>query len=62
MSDVFGKILIFVQSHARQCQMKDSGGKLILTVENILTVGAAIDILNKMLDHKLSSAKETSST
>jgi len=61
MSDIFGKILTFVQSHPRQCQMKDTGGKLTMTVENILTVQAAIEILDTMLDHKFRSARETTS-
>ncbi len=57
-SDVFGKVLTFVQSHARQCRMKETSGKLILTIENILYVSAAIEILDKMLDYKFRSAKE----
>jgi transcription-repair coupling factor (superfamily II helicase) len=61
-SDAFGKILTFVQSHARQCQMKETGGRLILTVDRILSVGSAMDALNGMLDYKFKSAKETSST
>jgi transcription-repair coupling factor (superfamily II helicase) len=58
-SDVFGKVLTFVQSHARQCRMKETSGKLILTIENILSVNAAIDIIDKMLDYKFRSARET---
>ncbi len=58
-SDVFGKVLTFVQSHARQCRMKETSGKLILIIENILSVNAAIDILDKMLDYKFRSARET---
>ena len=58
-SDIFGKILTFVQSHARQCRMKDTAGKLFLTVDQITSVDAAIEILEKMLDHKLRSARET---
>ena len=61
-SDVFGKILTFVQSHARQCRMRDAGGKLTLTIENILSVRAGIEILDQMSDHKLSSVNETAST
>jgi len=57
-SDVFGKVLTFVQSHARQCRMKETSGKLILTIENILSVNAAIDIIDRMLDYKFRSARE----
>jgi transcription-repair coupling factor (superfamily II helicase) len=61
-SDTFGKILKFVQAHARNCKMRDAGGKLTLTIDQILSVTAAIAILEKMLDHKLNSARETAST
>ena len=60
-SDVFGQILTFVQSHPKQCRMKDTSGKLILTIENILSVDMAIEILDKM-NHKSKSASETFST
>ena len=58
-SDVFGKILSFVQTHGRQCRMKETSGKLILTIENMLSVNKAIDVLDQMLDYKFRSAKET---
>ena len=57
-SDTFGNILTFVQSHAKRCRMKDTAGKLILTIDQITSVNTAIEILDKMLDHKLRSAKE----
>jgi transcription-repair coupling factor (superfamily II helicase) len=60
-SDVFGRILTFVKSHSRLCQMKETGNKLVLSVQNISSVNAAIEVLDKMLDHKLRSAKETAS-
>lgn len=47
-SDVFGKILAFVQKNSRQCKMKDSGGKAMLVVDNILSVDAAIDWMGQM--------------
>ena len=57
-SDVFGHILGFVQTHPRQCRMKDTNGKLILTIENILSVDTAIEFLHKM-NQKPKSASET---
>jgi transcription-repair coupling factor (superfamily II helicase) len=57
-SETFGKILSFVQKHSRQCKMKDSAGKAMLVVENILTVDAAIELLTQMTDQPLKSAKE----
>lgn len=61
-SDVFGKILSYVQAHPRQCRMKDTAGKLLLTIENISSVSAAMNALRQMLDLELRSAKETAST
>jgi transcription-repair coupling factor (superfamily II helicase) len=60
-SDVFGKVLTFVQTHAKQCRMKETSGKLVLTVENILSVNAAIDIVDKMLGYRFRPARETMS-
>jgi len=56
-SDVFGHILSFVQTHPKQCRMKDSQGKLILTIENITNVDAAIEFLHRM-HHSARSANE----
>ena len=60
-SDVFGKILTFVQIHSKQCRMKDTAGKLILTISNITSVEAAIVILNKIMDYSFKSANEIAS-
>lgn len=48
-SVVFGKILLFVQQHAKSCRMKDTAGKLILTLENIDAVEKAIDFLHPLM-------------
>jgi len=47
-SPVFGKILAFVQQHSKTCRMKDTAGKLILTVENIGSVESALEILQPL--------------
>jgi len=47
-SDVFGKILAFVQKHPRRCKMKDRAGKAILVTEGTKTVDAAIELLRQM--------------
>ena len=47
-SDVFGHILTFVQSHPKQCRMKDTNGKLVLTIENIVSVDIAMEIIQRM--------------
>jgi transcription-repair coupling factor (superfamily II helicase) len=58
-SDVFGKILTFVQTHSKQCRLKDVAGKLILTIEDISSVNAALEILQPLSTHKLKSVNET---
>ena len=57
-SDTFGKILAFVQSHSRQCKMKDSGGKAMLVIEKINSVDAAIELLSQMSDQPFKSPSE----
>ncbi len=57
-SDVFGKILAFVQSHSKQCRLKDVAGKPILTVEDITSVDAALELLKPLSNYKLRSANE----
>jgi transcription-repair coupling factor (superfamily II helicase) len=58
-SEVFGKILSYVQKHPKQCRMKDTAGKLLLTIEEILSVESAMEALDQMLDFKFKSARET---
>jgi transcription-repair coupling factor (superfamily II helicase) len=58
-SEVFGKILSYVQKHPKQCRMKDTAGKLLLTIEQILSVESAMDALDQMLDFKFKSSRET---
>jgi transcription-repair coupling factor (superfamily II helicase) len=57
-SDTFGRILSFVQKHPRQCKMKDSAGKAMLMIENIISVDAAIELLTQMEDQSTKSSKE----
>lgn len=49
-SEVFGKILQFVQTHSKQCRMKETAGKLTLVIENIDSVEAALQLLD--FDHR----------
>lgn len=57
-SEVFGKILAFVQSHSKKCRMRDTSGKLILTIEDITTVDKAIEILSPLSSYNFRSANE----
>lgn len=47
-SEVFGRILAFVQTHSKKCRMKDISGKLTLTIEGIKSVSEAIESLTAM--------------
>ncbi len=46
--EIFGKILKFIQTHPRQCRMKELKGKLILTIDDIQMVKGAREILAAM--------------
>lgn len=48
-SPLFGKILLFVQQHSKTCRMRDTAGKLILTIENINSVDTALETLRPLL-------------
>jgi transcription-repair coupling factor (superfamily II helicase) len=45
-SEVFGKILVYIQRHSNVCKMKDTSGKLQLSVENIASVEDGINFLS----------------
>ena len=47
-SEVFGRILTFVQQHPKSCKLKEVGKKLILTIYNIEDVDQAIESFEKM--------------
>jgi len=57
-SEVFGKILSYVQKHPRQFKMKDTAGKAMLVIQGIKTVDAAIELLNQLADRPIKSANE----
>ena len=57
-SEVFGKIISYVQKHPRQFKMKDTAGKAMLFMEGIKTVDGAIELLNRLADHPIKSANE----
>ena len=57
-SEVFGKILSYVQKHPRQFKMKDSAGKAMLVIQQIKTVDTAIELLNRFADQPIKSVNE----
>lgn len=55
-SDVFGSILTFVQTHSKNCKMKEVNKKLLLTISDIKSVEMALSIF-KEIQKPLSVAK-----
>lgn len=58
-SDIFGRILDYVQLHPRITRMKDTAGKLIFTVENISSVEKALAVIAQILERNFKSSRET---
>lgn len=48
-SSSFDNLLLFVQQHARQCQLRESGKKRSVIIRNIATVETAVATLEEML-------------
>jgi transcription-repair coupling factor (superfamily II helicase) len=44
-SETFGNVLKFVQKKPGKCKLKEFKNRLVLTVENIATIGEAYDTL-----------------
>ncbi|MFT7057300.1 MAG: transcription-repair coupling factor (superfamily II helicase), partial [Roseivirga sp.] len=44
----FGKVLGYVQTHSKKCQMKEYKTRLILRIDEVLTIHDAIEILKDM--------------
>lgn len=57
-SEIFGKILQFVQTHSRQCKMREQAGKALLLIENVKSVDSAIELLHQMMGRLSKSANE----
>jgi transcription-repair coupling factor (superfamily II helicase) len=58
-SEIFGKVLAFVKGHSKRCRLKETGSKLMLTVESITSVQNAIEILGPLSPHTIISSSET---
>lgn len=58
-SEVFGKVLTFVQGHSKRCRLKETGSKLMLTVEAVTSVESAIEILGPLSSYSSKSSSET---
>lgn len=55
-SDVFGRILAFAQTNPKRCRLKEVKDKLILTVNEVLTVNQAISLLSGIVQEEKSKA------
>jgi transcription-repair coupling factor (superfamily II helicase) len=53
-SEIFGKVLKFVQAHSRLCKLKDAAGKFTLTIENIRSVEDALRLLGEIVPQAVS--------
>lgn len=49
-SEVFGKILQYVQAHPKSCRIKETKKRPILSIEDVADTGQAIEILDR-IDH-----------
>ncbi|MBI4947368.1 MAG: hypothetical protein HY840_13330 [Bacteroidetes bacterium] len=47
-SEIFSKILQFVQTNSKNCTMTEGENKLTLKIENIKDIGIAMEILKRM--------------
>ncbi|TAD95122.1 MAG: transcription-repair coupling factor, partial [Bacteroidetes bacterium] len=48
-SESFGKVLAFVQTHAKECRLKELQKRLILIIENVKNIDRGIRILEEIL-------------
>jgi len=47
-SDIFGKILSYVQANPQRCKMKEFKRKLILSIEEVIEIGNAMEIVKTL--------------
>ncbi|UII28197.1 transcription-repair coupling factor [Fulvivirga maritima] len=51
-SETFGRILAYVQTNPKTCRLKEVKDKLILTIQEVLSVNQAIEILSQITGKK----------
>jgi transcription-repair coupling factor (superfamily II helicase) len=54
-SDVFGSVLTFVQTHSKQCRLKDQTGRPTLYIDTMNSVAAALELLQPLVDKAILS-------
>ena len=60
-SEIFGKILQYVQAHSRKSKLKDQAGKATLLIDDVKSVDSAIELLHHMIGRLSRSASEIKS-
>jgi transcription-repair coupling factor (superfamily II helicase) len=50
-SDIFGKMLAFVKDNTKNCKLAETKGRLILTVFEIKTAKAALEMFRKLNEY-----------
>jgi len=51
-SEIFNQIIAYIQHHPKRCSLKQTEKKLILTIQSVHSLNAAIEILKQMTEHK----------
>lgn len=52
-SEVFGAVISYVQSHPKNCRLRDSVGRPTLTIENVQTVEDALSSFSQMMPARM---------
>lgn len=57
-SEIFGKILLYIQTHSRSCRLREQQGKAMVTIENISSVDSALSMMHHIMGLEYKSANE----
>ncbi|NMM47024.1 transcription-repair coupling factor [Marinigracilibium pacificum] len=55
-SPVFGAVISYIQQNPRSCRMKETGKRLVLTVQDVDSVAKAKEVLQEMLPQPVASS------
>jgi transcription-repair coupling factor (superfamily II helicase) len=48
-SDIFGRVLQYIQSNGKKCKLKDVNKKLLLTIEDVTSIQKAIELFENII-------------
>lgn len=51
-SEVFNRIIAYIQQHPKRCSLKQTEKNLILTIQSVHSLRSAIELLKQMAEHK----------